>query len=194
MLHLRQYPVIAAVCSAAELREAAASPVEAIFLLNADILHLERMIADAARGGKKVYVHVDLTEGLGRDYAGLAYLARLGADGVVSTKTGLIRIAKELKLETVQRFFIVDTHSIDTAVETASQVHPDMVELMPGLVPKAVRRISAALPMPVIAGGLIETQREVAGALQAGASAISTTKALLWKNAGVFAGRSEEHV
>ena len=39
-------------------------------------------------------------------------------------------------LFTIQRFFIVDSHSVDTAVESIRIGKPDVVEIMPGVIGK----------------------------------------------------------
>ena len=112
---------------------------------------------------------------------GLAFLAELGADGIISTRAGLIRAAKDCGLETVQRFFLVDSHSVETAIESIRACNPSMVELMPGVVPKVIRRFCGEIRQPVIAGGLIETREEAVQALSAGAAAISTAQPALWR-------------
>ena len=88
--------------------------------------------------------------------------------------------AVESGLFTVQRFFIVDSHSIDTTVESLKMSKPDMIEIMPGVAPKIIRQIKEKINITVIAGGLIETKNEVSEALNNGANAISTGKVELW--------------
>jgi len=55
-----------------------------------------------------------------------------------------------------------------------------MVEVLPGIAPKAVARLSSALDKPVIAGGLVTERSEVAEALRAGAIAVSAGDRALW--------------
>ena len=59
-----------------------------------------------------------------------------------------------------------------------------MIELMPGVVPKIIKRFServfGGVEIPVIAGGMIDTKAEIVAALGAGASADSTGRAELW--------------
>ena len=129
---------------------------------------------------KLIFVHADLAEGIGNDREGVGYLKSLGVDGIISTRTAMIRYAKEWELGTVQRFFIVDSHSIDTAVDTIRTSRPDMIEIMPGVLAKIIRKFRENIQMPVIAGGLVETKMEVMEALDAGASAVSTGSKTLW--------------
>jgi glycerol uptake operon antiterminator len=82
---------------------------------------------------------------------------------------------------TVQRVFIVDSHSIATAVETVSKTAPDMIELMPGIATKAISFFRQRVKTPIIAGGLIETLDEALEAQRAGADAVSTGNTFLWK-------------
>ncbi len=180
-MSLEKNPVIAAVRTEEGLAMALKSPVSHIFLLSSDVLSLKDKIKEAHSFGKKIFIHVDFTEGLGKDKVGLKVLHNFSADGIISTRTNIIKMAKDLGLLTVQRFFLVDSHSYDTAIESIKSAHPDMIEVMPGLVSREIKKFTASLKIPVIAGGLIETKEEIYEALSSGASAISTGKADLWK-------------
>ncbi len=125
-------------------------------------------------------MHIDFAEGVGRDRAGLLFIQNLGIDGIISTRANIIRMAREFGLATVQRFFIVDSHSVDTAVESIKVSKPDTIEIMPGILPRTITKFKERVKMPVIAGGLIETKGDIIGAIAAGASAISTAKKELW--------------
>ena len=57
----------------------------------------------------------------------------------------------------------------------------DLIEVLPGLMPKIIRRVSQAAGKPVIAGGLISDKEDVTAALGAGAVAVSTTNPAVWK-------------
>ncbi len=175
---LKHKSVIAAVSDKA-FPDALASPAEVIFYLEANLFTAKQRIDAAHNRGKRIFIHMDLAEGLGRDRTALEYLSALKADGIISTKAQLIRMARELGMLTVQRFFLLDTKGVNSIQEMLTSSKPDMIELMPGLVPKIIRRF-ACMDIPVIAGGLIETEEEVAHALSAGALAVSTGKAALW--------------
>ena len=176
-------PVIAAVRGERDLERALSADISLIFHLNASVLTLEGVLSRVHAAGKKLFVHIDLCEGIGRDSAGLALLSRMGADGIISTRTALVRSATDHGLLTVQRFFIVDSHSVATSFEAIDSAHPSMVELMPGLIPKVITRFAERLEpldIPVIAGGMIENKSEIMAALGAGASAVSTARSELW--------------
>ena len=104
----------------------------------------------------------------------------MGADGILTTKTGMIRSARDIGLITVQRFFIVDSHSVDTAVDSIKIAKPDVVEIMPGVVEKKIKEFAEKVDTPILAGGLIEFEEEVDNAIDAGAKAVSTANKKLW--------------
>jgi len=175
-----KYPIIAAVRTMPELKAALVSKVSTIFLLNANILSINAILKKANELDKQIYVHIDLAEGIGKDAAGLEYLAKQGLSGVISTKNSIIRQAMEFDLKTIQRLFVLDSQSLTSGMGSLAANHPDYIEIMPGIVTKAIKAICESGVAPVIAGGLIETQQEVKIALSAGAAAVSTSKAALW--------------
>ena len=99
---------------------------------------------------------------------------------MLTTKTNLIRPAKDAGLITVQRFFIVDSHSVDTAVESIRIAKPDIVEIMPGVVCKKIVEFAEKVSVPILVGGLLEFEQEVDDAIAAGATAVSTANRHLW--------------
>ncbi len=159
--------------------DALKSPSEVIFYLKANILTVAHRIESAHRLGKLVFVHIDLAEGIGKDRSGIEFLASCGVDGIISTKAPLILRAKECGLLTVQRFFAVDSQGVSSIKGMLMSSKPDMIEIMPGIVCKIIKRLSP-LGKPIIAGGLIETKREATEILSSGAVAISTGNRELW--------------
>jgi glycerol uptake operon antiterminator len=155
------------------------SPAQVLFYLSADLTTVSTRIRQAHEAGKILFVHIDLSEGIGRDRAGLAYLAARGVDGIISTRAQIIRLAKDVGLLTVQRFFALDSQGLDSIQEMLKTSHPHLMEIMPGVIPKVIGRFASG-NIPVIAGGLIETKAEVTGALGCGAAAVSTGCEMLW--------------
>ena len=176
-----EHQVIAAVRTEAELQEAVRSAVDTVFLLAPNIERLAGQAEMVRRAGKKLFIHLDLAEGIGRDEYAIRFVKGLGVDGIISTRSNIIKAARKEGMATVQRFFIVDSHSIQTTVDSARNSKPDMIEILPGTVSKVIARLKEALNLPIIAGGLIETTQEIAEALLCGAEAISTGKAEFWK-------------
>lgn len=175
---LERTPVIAAT-DRAGWQNAVLSDTEVLFHLGADIITVGDDIKAAKQNGKFVFIHIDLADGIGKDKAGIHWLKTLGADGIISTRTQLIRAAHDSGLLAVQRFFMLDSKGTHSVAETIENTRPDLIEIMPGVIPKALRLFSHR-EIPVIAGGLIETKQEVTAALSSGAIAVSTGKKELW--------------
>lgn len=175
---LEEFPIISAVRERF-FEKAVNSPSQVIFVLGGDISTIGEKIKIAKQKGKFIFVHIDLTEGIGKDKSGIRFLSELGVDGIISTKSNLIRFAKDLSLVTVQRFFAYDSHGIDGIEDVLGMTKPDFVEIMPGVIDKITKRF-AGLEIPLISGGLIETKQEITNALKAGAFAVSTGKEELW--------------
>ncbi len=177
---IKEPQIIAATRSDEEFRLALRADPAMLFDLDPDILTTAAKIKLARAEGKRLYLHLDLAHGIGRDASGIRYLARLGVDGIITTKTSLVKLAREQGLATVQRFFILDSRSVESTIEALKSAHPDMIEIMPGVVPKTVRKLRELTDIPIIVGGLVETPEEVREAFAAGAAAVSTGRRELW--------------
>jgi len=81
---------------------------------------------------------------------------------------------------TVLRFFVLDSMALQTAKNTAETARPDMVEILPGIMPRIVKQLSANIQVPLLCGGLIQDKTDVLEALNAGAAAVSTTREEVW--------------
>lgn len=175
---LEQSPVIAAVHDR-HFEKALLSPSEVIFLLGSSILTVPERIRQAHDAGKCIFIHTDLADGLGKDRTGVQFCAQAGADGIISTRANLIRAGRDLGLMTVQRFFALDSQGVDSISEMLENSNPDLIEIMPGIIGKIIKRFANA-KAPLIAGGLVETKEDVTTALKLGAFAVSTGKEPLW--------------
>ena len=172
--------IICAVRTEEDFSFALCAAPEVIFDLNPDLFTLQNRVEAAHARGKRLFIHMDLATGIGKDKSGILYVKQAGVDGIISTRVNMIKMARESGIFTVQRFFAVDSQSIDTTVDSVRSAKPDMAEIMPGTQSKIVARLSEELALPIIAGGLIETEDEVSSALAAGAVSVSTGKRELW--------------
>ena len=178
---LTQSPIIAAVRTPAQLSRALLTRVRVIFLLGGDPDTLPSLVQTARSAQKLVFVHMDLVEGFSRDAAGVKWLARAAhPSGILSTRAPILRAAADESLLTVLRIFMVDSSSLATGVRMAKSCEPTLIEVMPGLVTRAIRRLSDSVGQPVIAGGMLEAAEDVEAALCAGALAASTSSENLW--------------
>lgn len=180
MLDYENYPIIAAVRTAEDFEAALRSEVQTIFLLSSNILEMERLVEKAHAAEKLLFIHMDFTDGVSKDASGVRYLSTKGVDGIISTRTNIVSAAKDAGISCVQRFFMVDSRSVDTALDALRQSRADLIEVMPGVAYKAIARMKKRTSVPIIAGGLIEFKEEVFQALSAGAAMVSTGKAELW--------------
>lgn len=180
-INLSTNPVIAAVKSEEQLSRAIRSDCDVIFLLFGDILNISQLVKRAADAGKHPIVHIDLINGLSPREIAVDFIARTTcAGGIISTKPSLIHRAKELGLFTVLRVFAIDSMALDNLPRELEMVAPDVVEILPGLMPDIIRRVSALTPTPIVAGGLISNKQEIIAALSSGAIAVSTTCETNW--------------
>lgn len=178
---MEKNPVIAAVKKTEKIAEAAESDCSVVFILCGDIFNLKEMVETAKEKGKLVFIHVDLIDGFSKDSTALKYIAeKISPDGIISTKNSQLKAAKQLGLLTVQRLFIIDSMSIETTVRASASIEPDAVEIMPGIMPKITKRLSAQINMPVIVGGLISEKSDIENAINSGAKGVSTSDNNLW--------------
>jgi glycerol uptake operon antiterminator len=174
-------PVIAAVRDDQHLELALASPVSTVFLLSGSINNMGESCRRLLESGRRCFLHVDLIEGLRPDQQGITFIAsQFHPTGVITTKPACVKWAQSLGLLAVQRIFLLDSTALQDGVRHIRACPPDLVEVMPGVSPKAISLAVQAFGRPLIAGGLISTRDEVYAALAAGALAVSTSEADLW--------------
>ncbi|MBS6867852.1 glycerol-3-phosphate responsive antiterminator [Blautia producta] len=174
-------PVIAAIKDEEGLRKCIHSEIQIVFVLYGDICSIGDIVSRLKKAGKTVMVHLDLITGLSSREIAVTYLkAVTHADGIISTKPAVIRQAKEEGLFAIMRFFVIDSIAFDSIERQTESVHPDMIEVLPGVMPKITRRICQNSRVPVIAGGLISDKEDIMAALSAGAVSISTTNQAVW--------------
>lgn len=176
------FPIIAAAKDERQLRLALDSDSQIIFLLFGDICSIENLVQQVKNEKKTVIVHIDLVDGLSSREIAVRFIRQhTAADGIISTKSNLIKEARALGLLTVRRIFLLDSLALETASKTLAQQPADFVEILPGTMPKMIRKVTASTKTPIIAGGMISDKEDVIGALSAGATAISTSNPALWR-------------
>ncbi len=179
---IKDNPIIAAVHTKESLEKAVAVGVPTIFLLNTDIFSAKALVDFARKNGSNVFLHMDLIDGLAPGAKALDYVQkRITPSGIISTKSSLVKYAREQGIFCIQRFFMVDSASYDHAVKASRKTKPSMIELMPGIVPRIIERFTNDINIPVIAGGMVTEAKQVIKALSSGAIGISTGAKNLWK-------------
>lgn len=179
---MKKSPIIAGVKDMDNLDDALCSDCDIIFLLCGSIFNLKEAVQKAKAKNKMIFIHVDLVEGFSRDATALRYINdEIKPDGIISTKNSQLKAAKSLGMLTVQRIFIIDSLSIDTAVKASQMINPDAIEIMPGIMPRITKQLSESSDVPVIVGGLISEKEEVKNALENGALGVSTSSKPIWE-------------
>jgi len=178
----REHSIIASIRNDTDFKYALNSKVAALFILYGDIFNLPLIMKECKAQNKLIFLHMDLIKGIGRDKEGIIYLAKKElCDGIVTTKSNLINIAKKEGLIAVQRLFLLDSAALKTGEQLLKNNQPDAVEILPGIAaPYFIEHIYKDLLCPVIAGGLISDKSEIEKLLKRGVLAVSTSKKELW--------------
>ena len=177
-------PIIAAVKDEQGLQNCLGrEELTVIFILYGDIRSIGGIVERIHQAGKIAMAHIDLITGLSSKEVSVDYICKnIHADGIISTKASMINRAKKLGMYTVLRFFLIDSMAIKN-IENLGNQHeqlPDVVEVLPGMMPKVIGKICKDLPVPVIAGGMIREKEDVMALLKAGVTSVSSTNPEIW--------------
>lgn len=175
-------PVIAAVKDMDGLNACCArEEIKVVFILFGDICNIGTIVSQIKQADKVAMVHVDLITGLSGKEVAVDFIKNNAlADGIISTKPALIKRGRELSLYTTLRVFVLDSMAFENIEHQMAVARPDIIEILPGLMPKVIRRVCRLVRVPVIAGGLISDKEDVMAALSAGAISVSTTNPKVW--------------
>ncbi len=178
---LGSHPIIAAVRNLEDLDKAINSPVTTIFLMCGDILSVKDVVDKAHKNDMTIFLHIELIKGVESDNKGIQYIAKkVRPNGIVTTKSRLIKEAKRSGLYAIQQLFLIDTYALNTSIYHIKENNPDAIELMPGLMPRIIRKVVTETSLPVIAGGLIHRDDEIKLATDSGAISCAIGQSSLW--------------
>jgi len=181
----RASPCGAAVKSEAELGAAVASGAGAVFLLRGDGLQLAPVVRRIHDADKLAVVHLDLVDGVASDIAGVRWLARCGADAIISSHGQAIRAVRAEGLVAIQRLLCLSQVGVELGLVAVSRAQPDFVELLPGaILPSVADLVLPRLTVPLLAGGFVRDGGDVRRVIAAGALAVTTSERSLWNLAG----------
>ncbi|MBU5675486.1 glycerol-3-phosphate responsive antiterminator [Alkaliphilus sp. MSJ-5] len=179
---IQNNPIVAAVNDIEELELALESDCEIIFLLTGSIFNLKDIVTRVKEKEKMICIHLDLLEGFSKDLIALRYINEyIQPHGIITTRSNLIKKAKNMNMFLIQRLFILDSLSLETGITSIQTVQPDAIEILPGIMPKIIKRISKETQIPLIAGGLINDKEDVIESLKAGAIGVSSSNNSIWK-------------
>lgn len=178
---LKSYPIIAAVKDDEGVKKCLETDCKVVFVLFGNVMTICDIVSTLKQSGRCVFVHMDLIEGLSSKEISVDFLAEsTKTDGIISTRQAMLRRAKQKGLLTIQRFFLLDSMAINNIQRQISAGFVDVIEVLPALMPKIIKKIEASVQVPIVAGGLISDKEDVTTALEAGATSISSTNPSVW--------------
>lgn len=152
-------------------------------LLDSHLGQLKGIMNAVRRVNKELLLHVDLIQGLKHDEYAVEFLCQeLKPAGIISTRSSVIMKAKQKGVYAIQRVFLLDSTALEKSYHLIEKIKPDYIELLPGIIPSFIQEVHQKTGIPVLAGGLIRSEQDVAEVLKAGATAVTTSKRDLWKN------------
>jgi glycerol uptake operon antiterminator len=178
----RRFPCGAAVKAPEQLEAALASSCGAIFILRANGLELGPAVQRIHLAGKLAVVHLDLVDGLSAGLAGVRWLARCGADAIISSHGQAVRAVRAEGVVAIQRLLCVSRVGVELGLVAVARSQPDIVELLPGVIlPQVADLVMPRLSVPLLAGGFIHDAAAAHRVLDAGALAVTTSTTALWE-------------
>lgn len=157
------------------------SPYEYVILLEVHISQLVYIRRLARDHRKRLLIHADLIQGLRHDDAAAQFLCQvIKPAGLISTHSNVIATAKKHKLLSVQRVFLLDSHSLQQSYNVLQSSEPDFVEVLPGMMPALINEVAQHLRCPIIAGGFIRSLADAELILANGATAVTTSSRDVW--------------
>lgn len=180
--YLEANPVIAAVKDIEGVKVSCAQEeIRIVFILFGDVCNIGSIVEELKKHNKLAVVHMDLVSGLSGKEISVDFIKNnTKADGIISTKPALIKHARELALYAILRVFVLDSMAFENIEKQMAAARPDAIEILPGLMPKVIRRVVKMAKIPVIAGGLIAEKEDVMAALSSGAISVSSTNPSIW--------------
>ncbi|MEH6939289.1 glycerol-3-phosphate responsive antiterminator [Bacillus sp. JJ664] len=175
--------ILPAVRKIKDLEKLLTSSYEYIVILDIHIGQLKSVVSLAKQHSKKVFLHVDLIHGLQSDGYAAEYLCQeFQPFGLLSTKSNVIIKAKQKGVVAIQRIFLIDSSAMEKSIALLEKTKPDFIEVLPGALTNVITEVKERTGIPILAGGFIRTTDDVKAALDAGATAITTSDKDLWKN------------
>src|SRR5699024_4380299 len=148
-----QSQIIASVKKEGDIDKACNSSVNIAFLLTGNLQTTKEYINRLKSVDKVTFVHIDFIEGLANTPSAIKYIAESWKpDGIISTKSNLIKNAKEEGLMTIQRIFLIDRNAMKRGIKIARGCKPDAIEVLPGIMPSIIGELTKLIHLPIIAG------------------------------------------
>lgn len=182
MLELfEENPVIPGVKEDRDIELVIQNEIKIVFTLYGDISGIAATVERLKDAGKTVFVNIDLVDGFSSKHSVLKFMRQnTRADGIISSKGSMLKVAKELGFFTVHRFFILDSASYRSMGKQLEISRADFINVVPGWT-KVIQWAVEEHHKPVIAAGLVCDKKAVIDSLKAGAVAICSTNHEVWE-------------
>ncbi|MFD1020246.1 glycerol-3-phosphate responsive antiterminator [Thalassobacillus hwangdonensis] len=181
IIDIVQSQVIASIKEEKDLDKAVKSNANIVFILTGNLITMDGYLKKLKEAGKTTFIHIDFIDGLSNTKSAIKYIAEIWKPaGIITTKSNLIKYAKEEGLMTIQRLFLIDRNALVKGIDIAHNCKPDAIEILPGLMPSIIDKLTSMTALPIIAGGLISNKEDILNGLSAGALAISSGDPKLW--------------
>ncbi len=180
MNELPKQAMIPVITKMKELEQFLLTDLKITILQDIHISLLKDMIDMLHEYNKIGLVHIEMIKGVSNDEFGTQYLCQhMKVDGIISSKSKIIEMAKKNHVRAIQRVFLIDSKSLERGVEMIEQSQPDIVEIMPAIAFSIFAYIKKLIQIPIWAGGLVKTAEQADQILAAGASAITISNLAL---------------
>lgn len=179
---LLEHPVIASIKNEDDLADVLQEACPVVFVLFGSVLSIAGIVRTLKEAGRHVFVDVDLVDGFASKPVVVDFLREhTDADGVLSSKSMMVRYAKTAGLFAVHRLFLVDSFSYHNLPKQVAASGADAIEMLPGCMPRVISWVKEDTDLPIIAGGLVCDKEDVMNALGAGAIAIASSNHDVWR-------------
>ena len=181
-IDLGKFQMIPSIRRLNDLEVALKSSREIVLLTEANIANLQSLVEMVHQNGKDAWVNLELLGGFGRDQVGMKLLKNYyRVDGVMSTDSTKLGMARRCGLVTVQRFFIVDSRGFDTSLRILESAKVDAAEVLPAVAALGfVDELKRVSRIPLLAGGFIQTAEMIEKVQRAGFAGITISKKAFW--------------
>lgn len=179
---LSRHPVIASIKDEDGLRAVLRVSCPVVFVLFGSVMTIPKIVEILKAEGRTVFVDVDLVDGFSPKPVVVDFLKEnTRTDGVLSSKSIMVRASKAAGLLAIHRFFLVDSFSYNNLPKQVGLSGADAIEILPGCMPRVISWVRHDTDLPLIAGGLVCDKRDVISALGAGAIAIASSNRDVWR-------------
>ena len=119
---LRDDPCCAAIVAESQLAGALTSRAPMIVLLRGNGLAIGPTVERIQAAGKLAAIHLDLIDGVHADVQGVAWLARSGADAIITSHGRLMTAIRDEGVIAIQRLLLSRRTHLDTAFTAVARV------------------------------------------------------------------------